>query len=283
VKIPIELSTAGEQTNYQKMITIHNSSGTNTIGHIYCNQHCRADFGDIRFTDEYNTELDYWMEDKTDSDNAIIWVEIPVIPSSGVANYYMYYGNPTVSTSSNGTNTFQLFDDFDDSSIDTNLWTVEKKGSSSATVEETGGELHLAGAPNVISSGNLKSNDHFKYNFSIEYMRKTDHENYRDISIGNGSIVDVDTGGSSSWWHTTFYNGYIAIIQSDTIENLVRMDDGTITSLQSNQDPLNHGSYHRNKLLYLENGKIEHWMNDTKISGSSDTTHSSLNKHVLLS
>jgi len=98
VKIPVEPSTDGEQTNYQMMITVHNGSGTNSVGHVYCNQHCRADFGDIRFTDEYNTELDYWIEDKTDSDNAIIWVEIPIIPSSGVTKYYMYYGKDFIHT-----------------------------------------------------------------------------------------------------------------------------------------------------------------------------------------
>jgi antitoxin component of RelBE/YafQ-DinJ toxin-antitoxin module len=43
-----------------------------------CNSNCQADFDDIRFTTgDGKTLLDYWLEQKTNSDYAIFWVEIP--------------------------------------------------------------------------------------------------------------------------------------------------------------------------------------------------------------
>lgn len=81
--------------------------------------HCKTDFGDVRFTSSDGlTELDYWMGKKTDSSNAVFWVEIPNIPASpSTATIYIYYGNNTATTTSNGTNTFIFFDDFEDGDI----------------------------------------------------------------------------------------------------------------------------------------------------------------------
>jgi len=64
--------------------------------------------------------LDYWIEEKSDGDNAVFWVEVDSIPASpGSATIYVYYGNDTATTTSNGKNTFDWFDDFVlDSSID---------------------------------------------------------------------------------------------------------------------------------------------------------------------
>jgi len=83
---------------------------------VCLNEKCRSDFGDIRFTDsDGTTELDYWMEDKVDGDYAIFWVKVPNIPAyPDTTTIYIYYGNPSATTKSNGADTFIVFDDFED-------------------------------------------------------------------------------------------------------------------------------------------------------------------------
>ena len=85
---------------------------------------CRSDFGDIRFTaDDGVTELPYWMEEKVDGDYAVFWVKVPSIPASpDTATIYIYYGNPSATTTSNGEATFILFDDFETDTTDNYAW-----------------------------------------------------------------------------------------------------------------------------------------------------------------
>jgi len=111
-------SVSGAGTNYQIKIKVRYGTGTDSGQDVYLNNHGRADFGDVRFTDDDGTtELDYWMEEKVDGDYAIFWVEVADDLSSSSATTYIYYGNADATTTSNGTNTFIGWDDFDDYSI----------------------------------------------------------------------------------------------------------------------------------------------------------------------
>ena len=95
--------------NYQ--LTTASDSGED----VYLNGKCRTDFGDIRFTDDDGvTLLDYWMEEKVDSDYAVFWVEVADDLSSSNATIYIYYGKSDATTTSNGDNTFDFFDDCSD-------------------------------------------------------------------------------------------------------------------------------------------------------------------------
>lgn len=80
---------------------------------------------DVRFTESDGTTLiDYWIEEWDDvGESAIVWAEVPSIPASASTQIYIYYGNLSVSSSSNGNETFDLFDDFETATIDwTNKW-----------------------------------------------------------------------------------------------------------------------------------------------------------------
>jgi len=127
-------STAGEVTNYQIRITVHYGSGTDSGEHVYLNGKCRTDFGDIRFTsDDGVTELSYWMEEKVDGDYAIFWVKVPSIPASpDAATIYIYYGNPTATTTSNGDNTFEQW-----FNCDTDPFTTTRTGDGITHVLDT--------------------------------------------------------------------------------------------------------------------------------------------------
>ena len=107
-------SASGAGTNYQVKIIAHYGKGTDyndnskspPEGHVYLYEHSRSDFGDIRFTKEDGlTLLDYWMEEKVDSDYAIFWVEISENLSLGNAKIYIYYGNNEATSISNAMTT----------------------------------------------------------------------------------------------------------------------------------------------------------------------------------
>ena len=118
-------SAEGAGTNYQVMIKVHYGAGTDSGEDVYLNENCRTDFGDIRFTSsDEKTELNYWMEEKVDSNYAIFWVEVIDDLSNSNATIYIYYGKSDATTTSNGDSTFVFFDDFDEVEIDwENKWT----------------------------------------------------------------------------------------------------------------------------------------------------------------
>lgn len=82
------------------------------------NEHMNTNFSDLRFLNSTESgEFDYWIE-SYNSTTAIVWVEIP-----NNSTFYMYYGNPTASSSTNLKTTFLTGDDFDSPTIDASIWT----------------------------------------------------------------------------------------------------------------------------------------------------------------
>ena len=102
--------------------------------------HARSAGEDIRFCYYPEEEmLSYWIEKyDPDAEEAIIWVKVPSIPANSEIEIYMYYGNPTVASASDGEATFEFFDDFEDGDY-TDKWTLIK-GSAS----ETNGYLEVS-------------------------------------------------------------------------------------------------------------------------------------------
>lgn len=78
----------------------------------------QPDFDDIRFYDATAlTELPYWIEKKTDGSTATVWVK-----TGANNNISLYYGNPLATASTSGPSTFDFFDDFRGSTINTSKW-----------------------------------------------------------------------------------------------------------------------------------------------------------------
>ena len=112
----IDGTIEGLLTDYQIPIKVYfgdGVDGTETVnglimGKVYLNDTAQVDFEDVRFTGpDGSTVLDYWIEEKTDSDNAIMWAEVPEIPTSpGNTTIFIYWGNAAVSSLSNGQDTF---------------------------------------------------------------------------------------------------------------------------------------------------------------------------------
>ncbi len=105
--------TSGAVSNHQMKLTVYYGSGTDSTGVVYCDSLCKTDFSDIRITtSDGTTLLDIWMESKTDSNNAVFWIEFNSIGTTATT-FYIYCGNSGAATVSNGTNTFILFENFE--------------------------------------------------------------------------------------------------------------------------------------------------------------------------
>lgn len=107
--------SSGSQTNYPLMVNVSYDSSMN------------PDFSDLRFISTDNsTELNYWVDpDLTvNSSSAIVYLNTTLINTTNMVVAYMYFGNSGASSSSNGTNVFDLFDDFNraDSATVGNGW-----------------------------------------------------------------------------------------------------------------------------------------------------------------
>lgn len=99
-QIDITEQSGNALTNYQIQLTVVSEAGM------------ELDFSDLRFTlDDGVTEIDYWIEQFIPTSYAIVWLEVPSLPALSTTTIYIYYGNGSVSTTSNGTNTFVFFDD----------------------------------------------------------------------------------------------------------------------------------------------------------------------------
>jgi len=91
--------------------------------------HMKSDFSDIRFSDTNGNELSYWIESKVNSSYANVWFKTSSTPAS-VWTYYLYYGNAAVSDGGSGNNTFDFFDDFPGTTLDTTKWEGYTAGAS---------------------------------------------------------------------------------------------------------------------------------------------------------
>ena len=90
----------------------------------YSNANINGD--DIRFYDNLDNSLSYWIESWNAAGNSVIWVKVA---QQGTGSIDMYYGNPDAPALSNGDNTFLLFDDFNSSSLNTSKWYLRSWGN----------------------------------------------------------------------------------------------------------------------------------------------------------
>ncbi|MDY6836233.1 MAG: DUF2341 domain-containing protein [Chloroflexota bacterium] len=118
-RAPITITNTGAAlTNYQVEVQITYDADMQT------------DFDDIRFTDAAGTAfLSHWRESYVDSTSAVFFVKVPSIAASGTTTIYMYYGNASAPSGSDGDATFEFYDDFED--VDISDWTQYGTGTVS--------------------------------------------------------------------------------------------------------------------------------------------------------
>src|SRR5437879_1808341 len=106
---------------YRNPVTINNGNGislSNFQVHVVLDSsfnftNAKSDGSDLRVTDsDGRTLLSFWIESWNASQaSASIWVQVPSLPVNGTT-VYLYYGNAAATSASNGSATFDFFDDF---------------------------------------------------------------------------------------------------------------------------------------------------------------------------
>ncbi|MBW6461507.1 MAG: DUF2341 domain-containing protein [DPANN group archaeon] len=96
-------NTGAELTDYQFKIIIDKEISMN------------ADYSDLRFTDNNNYQLNYWVEENNIV-HAIVWVKVNLSAFTNTT-INVYYGNPYATSKSNESNIFLFYDDFSSSSF----------------------------------------------------------------------------------------------------------------------------------------------------------------------
>jgi hypothetical protein len=70
------------------------------------------DCSDLRFV-ESGKEIDYWVESGCNTASTRIWLEVKDLRAGNKESIYVYYGNSSVSSSSDGDSTFNYFENFE--------------------------------------------------------------------------------------------------------------------------------------------------------------------------
>jgi hypothetical protein len=108
-------------------------SGGLNIWHVYAGSSCRADYGDIRFSDQDGRELPCYLRPDHTTESARFSVRREGATSAGALT--VHYGNPSARTTSDGPSVFLFFDDFHGSALDTTAWNAASSGTG-ATVDD---------------------------------------------------------------------------------------------------------------------------------------------------
>jgi hypothetical protein len=119
-KITLTGGSSGAQTDYQIKLDVTYDADM------------QVDFDDLRFTKaDGTTLLDAWLESKTDSTSAVVWVKTDTPANTVEADIYMYYGNSGAASDWDIAATFIFGDDFEDGTLD--AWQQTTNGSVSGT------------------------------------------------------------------------------------------------------------------------------------------------------
>jgi|GEM_PF-1515738 len=169
----------------------------------------RSDYADLYFTDATGTiDYPYWQ----DADNKY-WVNVPSI-ASGNSDIYMHYGNPNAISSSSGTNTFEFFDDFKGTSINSTKWTeldtknaIAQNAGLNLTSVTTAWDSALISNVTFARSVGLAVSGSFKAGSSVGNMmvgwenNQTTDPLYSQLVHGfyfnGGTLTPIYEGGSS--------------------------------------------------------------------------------------
>ncbi len=109
--VSVQNPNAEDLTDYQVKIIVPYHNGM------------RLDYGDLRFAESAGEAfLPHWME-KSSRVSATFWVRVPsILAASDIVSLVAYFDNPNAQSASDGTATFQFFDDFPGTAVDTTKW-----------------------------------------------------------------------------------------------------------------------------------------------------------------
>lgn len=145
--VPISVTdTSGQDlTEFQVKVTI-NTEELVASGKLQIN--CE----DIRFVNDKDQTLSFWIQNGCKTDKTLIWIKIPQIKSKSTTKIYLLYGNPDAKSASYVEDTLLLYDDFSGENLDRKkwLWTLGTNGK--ITQEQGFVQLYSQGQTTEITS-----------------------------------------------------------------------------------------------------------------------------------
>ena len=178
------VGATGTLNNYQMLLNVTFDSNMN------------ADFSDIRFRNNAdNAKIYYWIQNKTDSAYADVWIKIPAITNSANLTVDMYYGNSVATSDSDGNNTFIFFDDFTGGTLNATTW--EESLAAEFTAAVSGGYYKIT---HTQSAGG----DGYSLTSNVEFTRP------QKVIFGVNTTVDWCSVSKSVANYFGFVNGTAA-------------------------------------------------------------------------
>jgi len=252
-RAPVTISNAGSAlTDYQVLVNVTYDADM------------QADFDDIRFASSDGIMLlPYWCESYNAS-TAFFWVNVSSI-SAGSSSIYMYYGNSSMSTTSNFSQTFTK--DYNDSGL-VALWHMDEgSGITTADSSGNGNTGNLIGGLSWNGSDGGQWDGRSEVSFSTGNCLNFDGSQTKYVNVSDSSSLSFtnaitieawvkptfaawnatndwamvyidwdDPGGSNNSVHFSLYNGKVSLYISSTGADAANLDGNT--SLTLNQ------SYH---------------------------------------
>jgi len=200
---PVTINSGTSLSYYQVLIALDN-------GNFPSFGLANADGSDIRFThSDGTTKLDYWIESWDNINHkAYIWVRVPSL-ASGNTTIYLYYNNSAATKVSDGTTTFDAFDD-DWSHFTAAGFPLVENGQSSASTTDieallnwsTIGGTPVVSPPGILNLGNgtgIKSTTTYQYQavgFRANFGSGTGHTGsghewggFNNVDTGKGAMI----------------------------------------------------------------------------------------------
>lgn len=211
--INLTVSSGTTSSNYQVRLNVSYDSDMQT------------DFDDARFLDnDGTTTLSYWLEQKSNSGWAVFWVKVNDTISTSGTTIVMRYGNNSIGSASNGENTFLLYDNFDDFSLNSSMWenywnygagcSVSTESGTTLTLTTTSGagcglRSSVWSVP-VSFTANVSFTDMYDYfGFGIG-ANPTASANCKGIFIRTSILYGSETDSSGNYQQYEIENPYAA-------------------------------------------------------------------------
>jgi gliding motility-associated-like protein len=223
--------------NYRVPITIDNTANASALSDhqvlvtvntqdLVVSGKARISGQDIRFLNESGVALAFWIENDTYSaTDTRLWVKVDNVPASSTADIYLFYGNSSATSLSNGDDTFELFDDFDGAAINGSKWNTCDNGG---TISVSGGNVTFSSAAVASQKAVIESVNTFSTPVFIE-----------------SDVLSVSNGQAFMGFHNGSDNGFAMNYErSSPTTNVMLMreinsDGGGCFDLTDVQDPIN--------------------------------------------
>jgi len=240
------------------------------LGDVY--QYTQEDGDDLRFADSDGTTLlNHYTELYTASgQNAKIWIKVPEIPASSTKDIYVYFGNASATSGSNGDNVFIFFDDFESYDVESSIdgqggWSINNPSKGQAIIQEEGGNKYL----DIDSTScwfSLKNETPDFYNHQIVEIRLKPYSATFDFALSDGNTTSSGEPYNGYDWR------YGAGSNTDRIQRWINGSWAILASSSSTYPLI--GRWQTVKGVW-SGSSLESYVDNVRILSSTDSTYSS--------